>query len=158
MRPGKQRAPAPRDRRLALARGCTALVAAWVLASCSTVEPASTAEFAPPVPPTKSRYVIFFESGSAELDAVAVETVEEIVAGAESADPDRILIRGYTDRRGSAGDNALLSDRRAQAVARALIREGIEAERLRTEAFGETSIGESARESRRVEVLFRRGR
>ena len=122
-----------------------------MLTSCAMLDEGAAA-------PPKDRYLVFFESRSMTLDADALEVVDEIAAGARSTRPDTILIRGYADRRGSAGDNAELSDERAQTVARALLERGIDSKRIRTQAFGEASIdGDPLLHAadRRVEVLLR---
>lgn len=131
--------------------GALALAAALLLSACAVFDSG-------PAAPPKDRYLVFFESKATELDPKAVEVVDEIAADARIARPQQIVIRGFADPRGGAGDNARLSDERAQTVARALLDRGIEPARLKTEAFGETSTaGDPLLQSadRRVEVLFR---
>lgn len=133
--------------------GAFALAGLSILTSCAVLDEGAA--------PPKDRYLVFFESRSTTLDSDALEVVDEIAASAKSTRPETILIRGYADRRGSAGDNAQLSDERAQTVARALLDRGIEASRVRTQAFGETSTdGDPLLQAadRRVEVLLRQAR
>ena len=57
------------------------------------------------------------------------------------ANPNQlVLIRGYTDPRGSDAYNLALSERRAKAAQAYLVSKGIEASRLATEAYGEQSL------------------
>lgn len=131
--------------------GALALAAAMLLSACGVLDNR-------PAAPPKDRYLVFFESKATGLDPKAVAVVDEIAADARVAQPQQIVIRGYADTRGRAGDNARLSDERAQTVAQALLDRGVEAGRLKTEAFGETSTaGDPLLQSadRRVEVLFR---
>jgi outer membrane protein OmpA-like peptidoglycan-associated protein len=79
------------------------------------------------------------------------------------ADPSlRATVRGHTDRRGSDGENAPLSEQRAAAVASALTAAGVAAERLDVVGAGSTdpldlsdTITGHAR-NRRVEIIFHR--
>lgn len=145
-------APAGGSRRHILV-GAFALAAFSILTSCAMHDEGAA--------PPKDRYLVFFESRSTTLDADALEVVDEIAAGARSTRPETILIRGYADPRGSAGDNAKLSDERAQIVARALLERGVDADRIRTQAFGENTVdGDPLLHAadRRVEVLFGQGR
>ena len=58
----------------------------------------------------------------------------------------RIRIEGHTDSRGRLRHNMRLSQRRAEAVMRYLVRHGVDAERLEAEGFGPTRpIVENAR-------------
>jgi outer membrane protein OmpA-like peptidoglycan-associated protein len=72
--------------------------------------------------------------------AVPASERDEIAAVVEllSRDPQlRVDVRGHADARGPKRLNQRLSERRARAVARALIEQGIEPDRLRVRWFGE---------------------
>ncbi len=58
------------------------------------------------------------------------------IARAARACPGRVRIEGHTDNVGRDGVNTTLSQRRAEAVRTALIRRGVEADRLVAEGFG----------------------
>lgn len=80
----------------------------------------------------QSRRVTFPVNGSA-LTAEALRTVDEF---AENAGGWRFLVRGSFSPEGSEEKNKVLADQRAEAVMRALIAAGIEADRV--------SVAESA--------------
>lgn len=82
---------------------------------------------------------VYFQSGSARLDAQARGMLENIAAGSVTLPTSRYVIHGYTDPNGSAFYNLGLSIRRAEAVAAYLVREGIPAERI--EVRGEGEVG-----------------
>jgi outer membrane protein OmpA-like peptidoglycan-associated protein len=80
------------------------------------------------------------------------------VAGVVKAKPlIKIRIEGHTDDVGKDKDNMSLSQRRAESVKKFLVNEGIEADRLTAEGFGETKpladnkTEEGKAENRRVE-------
>ena len=73
------------------------------------------------------------------------------------AEPDaKVLVSGFHARRGSVERNAELAQRRAQAVRRVLIREGVAAERIVLAKPQQTQGSGPDREARRVEVTVAR--
>jgi len=73
------------------------------------------------------------------------------------AEPDtQALVSGFHDRRGSAERNEALALRRAQAVRRVLIREGVTPERIVLAKPQQTQGSGPDREARRVEVTVAR--
>jgi len=100
---------------------------------------------------------INFESGSDKLTASS-EQVLAGVAGTLSKYPDvRIAIEAHTDNQGSANSNLQLSKRRAIAVARYLVEQGVAGPRLQPRAYGESepretnATAEGRARNRRVE-------
>ena len=71
-----------------------------------------------------------------------------------------MIVEGYTDSVGSASYNQGLSERRAEAVRRALIRAGVEPTRIVAQGYGkEYPVADNASDSgraqnRRVEVTI----
>lgn len=64
--------------------------------------------------------------------------VVDMIAEALKNDPSvKILIEGFTDDIGRSGDNLLLSENRAAALANALIESGVETDRIETTGSGE---------------------
>lgn len=82
------------------------------------------------------RQAIFFETGSAELDAVARQSVRQVVLLLSRVE-GKVQISGYADDRGTRELNKELSQRRAEAVRDALVAAGIPEERLLLEAKGD---------------------
>jgi outer membrane protein OmpA-like peptidoglycan-associated protein len=73
------------------------------------------------------------------------------------AEPGTVaLVSGFHDRRGSAERNAELAQRRARAVRRVLIREGVAADRIVLARPQQTQGSGADREARRVEVTIAR--
>jgi outer membrane protein OmpA-like peptidoglycan-associated protein len=73
------------------------------------------------------------------------------------AEPDtKALVSGFHDRRGSAERNEALALRRAQAVRRVLVREGVATERIVLAKPQQTTGSGPDREARRVEVTVAR--
>jgi OmpA-OmpF porin, OOP family len=105
---------------------------------------------------------IRFESGQARLTPAALETMRKIVAllNQETFKRRRIRVEGHADATGSALENQLLSEARAQQVAQALEDAGISKERLRTVGHGhqhplgpnDTTAGRQ--QNRRVEIII----
>ena len=73
------------------------------------------------------------------------------------AEPDtKALVSGFHDRRGSVERNTALAQKRAQAVRRVLIREGVPAERIVLAQPQQSQGSGPDREARRVEVTVAR--
>ncbi len=81
---------------------------------------------------------IFFAPGSAELQAASLPELHRLLQLLQDNPHIHIQINGHTDDVGPEADNLLLSSRRAEAVYRFLLQQGIEAARLRYAGFGET--------------------
>jgi outer membrane protein OmpA-like peptidoglycan-associated protein len=90
-------------------------------------QPAPEPTPAPEPAPTArcGNYVVFFEFNSADLTPEAAEIVRQAAATAGQAGSCKITVTGHTDRSGSPAYNERLSQRRAQNVAAALVREGV---------------------------------
>lgn len=105
---------------------------------------------------------VTFASGSASLTPAAMEQLNPLGRALVSPEhaASRFRIEGHTDTVGSAEENRLLSERRANAVRDYLMqRFSIPADRLVTEGLGETRLlvptGDETPEqrNRRVQVL-----
>jgi outer membrane protein OmpA-like peptidoglycan-associated protein len=71
------------------------------------------------------RYVVIFGTDESSLSPAAQQLVAEISAAARDQHPAKIAVAGYGD--GSTAHDAVLADRRAAAVIRALAGAGIDA-------------------------------
>jgi outer membrane protein OmpA-like peptidoglycan-associated protein len=88
---------------------------------------------------------ITFEFGSAVIETGQLDALDRVGEAIEETlrtDPDEVfLIEGHTDAVGSAEDNLVLSDRRAEAVAVALSEDfDIPPENLVTQGYGEDQL------------------
>lgn len=119
------------------------------------VEPA-----APPPEPLPEGGVVFFEFDVAELDEEARTTLRNIIGDIQDRDLQGITVAGHADRAGPDDYNMQLSDRRSQNVAAELVKAGIPARVIETEAYGETQPavptedGVPLQANRRAEVDF----
>jgi outer membrane protein OmpA-like peptidoglycan-associated protein len=102
-----------------------------------------------------------FRSGSIDIDRNSEPLVDQI-AQALDANPQvkRIHIEGHTDNVGGAAINQRLSEQRAAAVRSALIKRGVDGDRLDARGYGETrpvapnSSPGGRQRNRRVEFII----
>jgi outer membrane protein OmpA-like peptidoglycan-associated protein len=100
-----------------------------------------------------------FASGQANLLPEARANLDRVVEFLGRAGNRSVLIEGHTDNRGSANLNQALSQRRAEAVMRALAEEGIDAARMSAVGRGmdqpvaDNASAEGRSRNRRVEII-----
>jgi len=103
---------------------------------------------------------VLFDTGQATLKPGAELTVERLAKFLVSNPETRVRIEGFTDNTGSQEFNELLSQRRADAVARALRNQDVPASQLQTVGRGEAfpvasnSTAAGRQQNRRVEIVF----
>ena len=85
-------------------------------------------------------YVVFFAWDKAEITPVGQTVIDDVVADVRDGNIVRILLAGHADTSGAGGYNMALSQRRALAVASALQSQGMTADMLDIEWFGETQL------------------
>ncbi|WP_442264579.1 OmpA family protein [Tenacibaculum sp. ZS6-P6] len=101
---------------------------------------------------------INFDTGKSKIKADSYGIVNEISKMLKSNPELKISIEGHTDNVGDESSNMELSKNRAKAVLMAIIDEGIDKSRLKSEGFGQTKpIGsneteEGKAQNRRVEL------
>jgi outer membrane protein OmpA-like peptidoglycan-associated protein len=103
---------------------------------------------------------VLFDTDEASLKPAAIRTMGRLAEFLSENPETRIIVEGHADSRGSFAYNEQLSQRRAQAVADAMVVRGIDRDRFRAVGRGEafpvatnaTSAGRQ--ENRRVEVVF----
>ncbi|WP_413206534.1 OmpA family protein [Rhodospirillum sp. A1_3_36] len=106
-------------------------------------------------------FQVYFGLDSSRLSAEAEATLNEASQLFMTGAPARVVVIGYTDTSGPADYNILLSQRRAESVARALAQRGIASEVMTLEAYGEerlavpTADGVVEKLNRRVEIIFK---
>lgn len=103
---------------------------------------------------------IMFGNGSNRLFSSSYPELNKLVKEMTQNSERRIRIVGYTDNMGSPAYNKKLSERRAQAVADYLTRNGIQKDRIETEGKGESdpiatnSTPEGRAANRRIQVQW----
>ncbi len=124
--------------------------------------PVATPAPAPAAAPGVARtYLVFFDWDRADLTARAREIIKEAATNAQRANVTRIEVAGHADRSGDAAYNQRLSQRRAEAVAAQLVRDGVARGAISVQAFGESRplvpTADNVREpqNRRVEIVLR---
>ncbi len=102
---------------------------------------------------------VLFDTGRAVLKPGAERSIEQIAAFLSEYPERRVQIEGFTDSQGSDEYNRELSQSRADAVARAIIQRGIDAQRVRALGYGEgfpvaSNADSGSRQlNRRVEII-----
>jgi outer membrane protein OmpA-like peptidoglycan-associated protein len=106
---------------------------------------------------------VLFDTGKAELKYGSRNNLQQL-ATFLAANPERkVRIEGFTDSVGSDAFNLQLSERRADSVAVALTRMGVDGSRLMTQGYGkeypvaDNSTVQSRQLNRRVEVIISNG-
>jgi outer membrane protein OmpA-like peptidoglycan-associated protein len=104
---------------------------------------------------------ILFTVNSAELNPSSRQTLDQAVDVILEFDKTGIVAQGHTDSSGSETYNLELSERRAGAVMRHLVHEGVDASRIAAVGFGESypiasnDSDEGRRQNRRVDLMLR---
>ena len=116
-----------------------------------------------PVPaqaPARS-YLVFFDWDKATLTDRARQIIREAADNSTKVQYTRIEVNGYTDTSGTKQYNQGLSVRRARAVQAELVKDGVPANAITIQGFGDTNLlvptGPGVREpqNRRVEIIIR---
>ncbi len=80
--------------------------------------------------------VVHFAFDSASLSAEALSQIDGVLSCLRAVEGD-LVIEGHCDERGTTEYNLALGQRRAEAVRRYLVSQGIPPERMRTVSYGE---------------------
>jgi len=103
---------------------------------------------------------VMFDTGRSELKSGGMRKIEQLAQFLTEHPERRVQIDGFTDSVGSDAYNEELSQRRADAVKAALVRQNIDAARISTEGYGKAYPVASNNDSggrqlnRRVEVVI----
>ena len=126
----------------------------------SAVEPKSAS--LPVVVPTPQSVTYkadsFFDFDRVSLKPEGTAALLQMLEQAKGTNIEEIRVEGHTDAVGSEGYNLKLSVRRAEAVKELLVKQGVPANVVKTEGFGETqpvannATGEGRAQNRRVTV------
>ncbi|HEY2132329.1 MAG TPA: OmpA family protein [Acetobacteraceae bacterium] len=99
-----------------------------------------------------SRYVVFYQQWSAQLDTSAKSVVDGAAAFAMRHPTQPVIVVGYADPDGSSQANIDISRARAQVVSDELVANGVAPARIQRSARGTTDFTGTSQESRRVEI------
>ena len=105
-------------------------------------------------------FMVFFDWDKATITADGMGVIQQAAAAFRSGAPVQIQVTGFADRSGSPGYNQRLSERRANAVAAALVRLGVPRSEMMVSGRGEndnrvpTADGVREPQNRRVEIVF----
>ena len=124
--------------------------------------PAAAPAAAPPPPaaPKPASFTVYFETNSDRLTPANAATVRRAANQAKARGATEIIVVGHTDRAGDIRSNIRLSERRAAAVKRALVGEGVPAGNVKSESFGEAQPAQPTQDgipsvfNRRVVISF----
>jgi len=123
--------------------------------------PAVAAPAPAPAPAPARTYLVFFDWDRADLTDRARQIIGEAAQNSRRVQSTRIDVAGHADRSGSPQYNQRLSERRAEAVAAELVRNGVNRNEIVVTAFGEsrplvpTADGVREPQNRRVEIVLR---
>jgi iron complex outermembrane receptor protein len=115
---------------------------------------------AAPAPTPARTYLVFFDWDRADLTERARQIVASAAEASTHVQTTRISVNGYTDLSGTAAYNQKLSVRRAEAVEKELIHDGIARSEIFIHGYGEThplvQTAQGVREpqNRRVEIIL----
>jgi len=107
-----------------------------------------------------TRYMVFFDTGSAHITKAASKIIRQAVKDAKAAGFKDYVVVGHTDTVGSAKSNDALSKKRASAVKSALVAQGVPAKKVVVTAKGEaspstpTADGVKEPTNRRAEIVI----
>lgn len=102
---------------------------------------------------------VLFDTGRAELKPGARRTLDQIAQFLNEHQDRRVQVEGFTDSQGGNDYNLELSQKRADAVASAIVQRGIDSQRVRALGYGEefpvaSNANAGSRQlNRRVEII-----
>ncbi len=104
--------------------------------------------------------VVQFKPASATLAPSATPLLKQVAATLKSARALAVEIQGHTDDTGRAVTNITLSQKRAEAIKKFLVKAGVDASRLVPKGYGPTkpratnTTAKGREQNRRVEFLI----
>ena len=124
-------------------------------------KPAPVAKPKPkPAPPITRSFLVFFDWDKSDITPEARRVISQAAANSRKAGVTRITLTGHADRSGPERYNMALSLRRAKAVKREMMRNGVAAKDIAVFGRGETQPlvptpdGVREPQNRRVEIVF----
>ncbi len=105
-------------------------------------------------PQEGERFLVYFDEFSANITPQAQSVIDE--ASAKATHAKAIRIEAHASATGSPAANQKLTETRAQVVADALQKDGIDPGMVRQVAAGQTPTGDTSVADRRVDVVLER--
>ena len=115
------------------------------------------------VPPQNTEFTVFFDWDKYNITAEARSIIAQAAAAAGQTRATIVLVTGNTDSSGPTDYNQKLSERRAVAVKRELVKQGVSADSIETVGRGESELAvptaDGVREprNRRAQIVLRLG-
>ncbi len=98
---------------------------------------------------------MFFDTNSSILKSGAYSELDRVAKVLRDYPQTRIRVEGHTDSKGAAAYNMTLSEKRAQAVADALVQRNVDPSRMQIMGFGESQpVSSSDADNRRVNIVI----
>ena len=126
--------------------------------------PPPPAPVAPPAPEPAAcntgPYIVFFDFDSSAITAEAAMVLNGAVTAYQNCGTANVMLAGHTDTAGPAQYNMALAGRRNASVRDYMTGQGIPADRISSEAFGQTRLrvptadGVREPQNRRVEITY----
>ena len=133
--------------------------AALLLAACADRNQAVVAAASPQTAQPARNFMLFFPNDRAGVTPDGEAVVHEAAMLAKANPNARITVAGHADTFGNGPYNATLSQRRAEAVREALLRDGVSQAQINVIGHGEdhllvsTKDGVREPKNRRVEII-----
>ncbi|MBA4759884.1 OmpA family protein, partial [Sphingosinicella sp.] len=114
----------------------------------------------PPPPPTPGPFIVFFDFDKSDITTDAADILNRAAQAYKETGQASVTLAGHADAAGPADYNVGLSQRRADAVRKYLVGQGVPETAVASEAFGETRLlvetadGVREPQNRRVEINF----
>jgi OmpA-OmpF porin, OOP family len=118
----------------------------------------------PPPPPAQVEaqrsFQVFFDFNKSDITAAAAKVIQAASDNVRAGHVTQIVVTGHTDTVGSAQYNQGLSERRAAAVQRQLVADGVAANGITTRGVGKTGLlvptadGVREAQNRRAEIVL----
>jgi OOP family OmpA-OmpF porin len=132
----------------------------WLFNPPEPPPPAPAAMPAPPPPAPERVFIVFFDWDKDTITPEGMGIIQQAADAHKAGASVQIQVTGYTDRSGSPGYNQRLSERRANAVAKALASLGVPQDQMVVTGHGEndnrvpTADGVREPQNRRVEITL----
>ena len=91
------------------------------------------------LPPKPIEFVVYFDFDKAKLNPSAIAVLSDAKVAVKKMG-GTVSVSGFTDTAGKASYNKMLSELRADAVAKAISAVGVSADAISTKAFGQTNL------------------